>query len=206
MSSSCRTIVALSILITCVGSALSAPDRPELPIGASGPPFSLMATDGEERSLDQMAGAKGTAIIFTCNECPFSRGYEDRLISLARTFQSLGIVFVAINPNDPAIAPGEAFEHMVRRAQDKEFPFPYLVDTTQATAAAYGARVTPHIFLLDGGRKLVYRGRVDDSVKEDEVRKREFRAALEALVEGRTVPVTETRAFGCGVKWARDGA
>ena len=157
-------------------------------------------------ALRSSSGDRGTAVIFTCNECPYSKGYEDRIIELAKSFEPKGIGFVAINANDPKIVPGDGFEFMVKRAQEKAFPFPYVVDTTQEIASAYGARVTPHIFLLDSEGKLVYRGRVDDSVKTEEVKNRDFKAALEALAGGKPVPVAETKAFGCSVKYSRPSA
>jgi thiol-disulfide isomerase/thioredoxin len=175
----------------------------ELAIGAVGPSFNLKGTDGQMHSLSALAGKKGTAVIFTCNECPYAKGYEDRLIALAKEYQPKGIAFVAINANDPAVVPGDGFESMVRRAQDKGLPYPYLNDTTQEIAAAYGARVTPHIYLLDASGKLVYRGRVDNSVKTEEVKEHDFSAALDAVLAGRPVPVAETKAFGCGIKWAK---
>ena len=127
------------VAATLVTAALGAPVAEELAIGASGPSFNLKGTDGQMHSLDQVKGAKGTAVIFTCNECPYSKGYE----------QAKGIGFVAINANDPTIVPGDAYEFMITRAKDKGFPFPYLHDESQAIATAYGAKVTPHIYLLD---------------------------------------------------------
>ncbi|MFQ5878349.1 MAG: thioredoxin family protein [Acidobacteriota bacterium] len=193
---------AAAAALACLVS-LPALGADELPIGAAGPDFHLRGTDGKTYSLDSVAGLKGTAIIFTCNQCPYSRGYEDRLIDLANAFQPEGIHFIAINPNDPARVPGDAFEQMVARAEEKGFPYPYVVDETQEVAAAYGARVTPHVFLLDADGRLAYRGRVDDSLEENDVTSRDFRAALEALAAGKQVPVSETRAFGCSVKWSR---
>ncbi len=181
--------------------AASASD--ELAIGAKGPGFNLKGTDGRMHALESVAGPKGTAVIFTCNECPFSKGYEDRLIALAKTYQPQGVGFVAINANDPKIVPGDGFEFMVKRAQDKGLPYPYVLDETQAIATAYGARVTPHIFLLDAQGTLVYRGRVDDSLEQDKVKSRDFAAALDALVSGKPVQVAETKAFGCSVKYAK---
>jgi peroxiredoxin len=175
----------------------------ELAIGAKGPSFTLKGTDGSMHALDAVKGQKGTAVVFTCNECPYSKGYEDRLISLAKTYLAKGISFVAINPNDPKVVPGDAFEFMVARAKEKGFPFPYVIDETQEIAAAYGAKVTPHVFLLDGSGVLVYRGRVDDSLKEEQVKKKDFQAALDALAAGGAVQVAETKAFGCGVKWSK---
>ena len=92
---------------------------------------------------------------------------------------------------------------MVKRAQDKSLPYPYVIDETQAIATAYGAKVTPHIFLLDAQGKLVYRGRVDDSLEQDKVKSRDFATALDALVSGKPVVVAETKAFGCSVKYAK---
>ncbi len=197
--------LAAGLLAVAFGAASTTPAR-ELPIGAVAPDFNLKGTDGEMHSLTGHTGDRGTAVIFTCNQCPFSMGYEDRLIDLARTYQPRGIGFIAINSNDPGIVPGDGFEFMVKRAAEKEFPFPYVVDRSQAIAAAYGARVTPHIFLLDADGRLAYRGRIDDSLKEEEVTSRDFRAALAALVRGTQVPVAETRAFGCSIKWAKKGA
>jgi len=175
----------------------------ELSIGAKGADFSLKGTDGKMHSLADVKGEKGTAVIFTCNECPYSKGYEARLIGLANEYQGKGIGFVAINSNDPKIVPGDGFEFMVKRAQDKNFPYPYIFDETQEIAKAYGAKVTPHIFLMDAQGKLVYRGRVDDSLEQEKVKSRDFAAALDALAAGQPVKVAETKAFGCGVKYAK---
>ncbi|MEK7283921.1 MAG: thioredoxin family protein, partial [Acidobacteriota bacterium] len=148
-------------------------------------------------------GEKGTAVIFACNECPYSKGYENRLIALAKDYQAKGVGFVAINSNDPKIVPGDGFEFMVKRAEEKNFPYPYVLDETQEIARAYGARVTPHIFLLDAQGKLAYRGRVDDSLEEPKIKSRDFSAALNAMVSGQPVKVPETKAFGCSVKYAK---
>ena len=196
--------VAAAILIAAFAAG-PADAGDELAIGAKGPSFNLKGTDGKMYALDGLKGEKGTAVIFTCNECPYSKGYEDRLIEMARAYQPQGISFVAINPNDPRVSPGDGFEFMVKRAREKGFPYPYVFDETQAAAVAYGARVTPHIFLLDAAGTLVYRGRIDDNLKEEEVKKRDFQSALDALLAGSPVRVTETKAFGCGVKWSKKG-
>ena len=175
----------------------------ELAVGAQGAGFSLKGTDGKTHSLESVAGEKGTAVIFTCNECPYSKGYENRLIALAKDYQAKGVGFVAINSNDPKIVPGDGFEFMVKRAREKSFPYPYVFDETQEIARAYGARVTPHIFLLDAQGKLVYRGRVDDSLEEPKIKSRDFSAALNAMVSGQPVKVAETKPFGCSVKYAK---
>jgi len=190
-------------LLAAPACLAGAPGGAELPIGAPGPGFSLKGTDGKAHALASDKGSKGTAVIFTCNTCPYSQGYEARLIALARDYQPQGIAFIAINANDAKTVPGDSFDKMVERAREKDYPFPYLQDETQATAAAYGAKVTPHIFLLDAQGTLVYRGRVDDSLEEGKVTKREFTDALGALAAGKPIPAAETKAFGCGVKWAK---
>lgn len=199
--------VTLALVALCTGAAtlraLAAPGGAELAIGSPGPDFSLKGTDGAMHSLAQAGGAKGTAVIFTCNECPYAKGYEDRLIGLAKEFQPKGVGFIAINPNDSSEQPGDGFDFMVTRAKEKKFPYPYVIDVTQVVAAAYGAEVTPHIFLLDAAGNLVYRGRVDDSLDLLKVKKAEFREALKALVTGKPVPDAKTKAFGCGVKWSK---
>ncbi len=199
--------IATAAVVAAIAAALHTAPAPlaadELAIGARGAGFNLKGTDGKMHSLDGVRGEKGTAVIFTCNECPFSKGYEDRLIALAKEYQSRGIGFVAINANDPKIVPGDGFEFMVKRAQDKNLPYPYVVDETQAIATSYGAKVTPHVFLLDASGKLVYRGRVDDSLEQDKIKSRDFAAALDALATGQPVKVAETKAFGCSVKYAK---
>jgi len=195
-----KSLIVALLAVSMSATALAAE---ELAIGAKGPGFDLKGTDGKMYSLDTIKGEKGTAVIFTCNECPYAKGYEDRLIAFANAYQSKGIAFIAINANDPKIVPGDSFDAMVERAREKQFPYPYVVDETQQIAAAYGAKVTPHIFLLDAGGSLVYRGRIDDSLKENEIKKRDLQAALEALVGGNAIQVAETKAFGCGVKWSK---
>jgi len=195
--------LSAAVLVLAFHTVPAARAADELAIGAQGAAFNLKGTDGKMHSLDNVKGAKGTAVVFTCNECPFSKGYEDRLIALAKEFQPKGIGFVAINANDSKIVPGDGFEFMVKRAKDKNLPYPYVLDETQAIATAYGARVTPHVFLLDASGKLVYRGRVDDSLEQDKVTTHDFAAALDAVVSGQPVKVAETKAFGCGVKYAK---
>ncbi len=198
-------VAALSaaVIVLAFHAAPAARAADELAIGAQGAGFNLKGTDGKMHSLDSVKREKGTAVVFTCNECPYAKGYEDRLIALAKEYQPKGIGFIAINANDPKIVPGDGFEFMAKRAQDKNLPYPYVLDETQAIATAYGAKVTPHIFLLDASGKLVYRGRVDDSLEQDKVTTHDFAAALEALTSDQPVKVAETKAFGCGVKYAK---
>ena len=195
-------ILALGLLLAAAVVAGEA-TGPQLEPGAKAPPFNLKGTDGKSHTLDQVKGTKGTVVIFTCNHCPFAKGYEDRLIALAKSYEAKGIGFVAINPNDPGLAPDDGFSQMVDRAKEKSLPYPYLVDDTQAIAKAYGAQVTPHVFLLDAAWKVAYRGRVDDSLKEAEVQNHDLKDGIESVLAGKPIANSTTKAFGCGVKWKK---
>ena len=178
----------------------------ELAIGASGPEFSLLGTDGKTYSLVDFKGKKGVAVIFTCNHCPYAKAFEDRIVKLANSYQSKGIAFVAICSNDPSEYPDDSYDNMIRRAKDKKFSFPYLYDSTSETGLAYGAKVTPHVFLLDGSFKLVYRGRVEDGKEAKESKSFDLKNAMNALLAGKKITVAETKAFGCGIKWRKQAS
>ena len=197
-----RYALAATVAVSTLALAGEA-TGPQLEPGAKAPSFSLKATDGKTYSLADSMGKKGTLVVFTCNHCPFAKAYEDRLIALAKAYQPKGIAFLAINANDPSIAPDDSFDNMVARAKDKSLPYPYLYDSTQEIAKAYGAQVTPHAFLLDAGGVVRYRGRIDDSVKPDEVKSKDLQNAIDAVLAGKPVPVDSTKAFGCGVKWKK---
>lgn len=173
-----------------------------LPLGAPAPPFSLPGTDGRTHSLDEFRDRKVLVVVFTCNHCPYAQAWEGRLIEVQRDYGPKGVALVAINPNDERQYPQDSFEEMVKRAKAKGFNFPYLRDESQAVARAYGAQVTPHLFVFDEGRKLRYQGRVDDNHESPKrVRSHDLRNALDALLAGKPVPVAETPANGCSVKW-----
>ncbi len=198
-------VLILAAAVLALGLAFAGEATgPQLDPGAKAPAFTLKGTDGQTHSLDQVKGKKGTLVIFTCNHCPFAKAYEDRLIALAKTYEAKGIGFVAINSNDPAVAPDDSFDLMVARSKEKSFPYPYLFDESQQTAKAYGAQVTPHVFLLDAGGVIRYRGRIDDSVKPNEVQSHDLQNALDALLAGKPIPVPTTKAFGCSVKWKKN--
>ena len=175
----------------------------ELAIGTSGSEFSLLGTDGKVHSLGEYKGKKGVAVVFTCNACPYAKAFEGRIIKLAKEYASKGIEVLAISSNDPASNPEDSFSVMVTRAKAKKYPFPYLYDSTSAVASAYGARVTPHVFLLDGNFKLVYRGRIEDESDPKKSKSFDLRNAIDALLAGKVIAVKETKAFGCSIKWRK---
>jgi len=189
-------------------STTAAAATAELAIGATAPAFTLVGVDDKKHSLADYVGtgdeaAPATVIVFTCNACPFSVAYEPVLIDMANTYAKQGVRFVAINPNDPKVQPDDSFEKMKVRAQEKEFPFPYLYDATQETAKAYGASRTPHVFMLDSKGTLVYRGRINDNKEPDKVQVHDLQNALDAVLAGKGVETAETKAFGCSIKWKK---
>lgn len=176
-------------------------------VGDKAPDFSLKNVDGKTLSLTDYAKEKGLIVVFTCNHCPFSKAYEDRLIALHKEYAPKGFPVVAINPNAPEIVPEDSYENMQKRAKEKKFPFVYLFDETQAVAKAYGATKTPHVFLLkkEGEEfRVAYIGAIDDSPNDPKkVQKRYLAEAIEALLANKPIPLTETKAIGCSVKYRK---
>ena len=158
-------VVVPTLALAALSTLGRAATADELAIGAKAPGFTLLGTDGQKHTLAEYAkpaegeGPKAIAVVFTCNHCPYAKAYEPVLIDLAHQYADKGVAFVLISPNDPKIAPDDSYEKMQARAKEKNYPFPYLYDESQETAKAYGARVTPHIFLLDSSLVLRYRGR-----------------------------------------------
>ena len=173
-----------------------------LPLGGSAPDFSLPGTDGTAYSLSSFAASTLLVVSFTCNHCPYALGVEDRFIRLAKEYQARGAAFVAISANDAKNYPADSFENMKQRAEEKQYPFPYLYDESQTTAKAYGAVCTPHLFVFDAKRKLIYEGRIDDNWKDESaVKVHDLRDALEAALTNQPVPRPQTNPMGCSIKW-----
>jgi thiol-disulfide isomerase/thioredoxin len=196
-----KATILLSVVLLL--SASAALGGEELAIGADAPKFSLLnATDGKYVSFDPTKN-KVSVVIFTCNHCPYAKAFEPRIIELAKQYGARGVTFLAVNPNDDAAYPDETMERMKARASAKAYPFPYLKDTDSAVAAKYGARVTPHVFVVDSKGKVRYRGYVDDSAKVEERTHLGLSEALDGLLAGGAVKTTSTKAFGCSIKWKK---
>ncbi|MEY4111093.1 MAG: hypothetical protein RLZZ46_1448 [Bacteroidota bacterium] len=169
--------------------------------------FTLKNIDGKQLSLNDFPSSKGFILIFTCNHCPFSVAYEDRIIALDQAYKSKGYPVVAINPNDPAVAPDDSFEKMIVRAAEKKFTFPYLYDETQEVARRFGALKTPHVFLVNkegGDLILKYAGAIDDNTNEPEKVSRKYvEDAVGQLIAGKPLETTSTKAIGCSIKWKK---
>jgi peroxiredoxin len=194
--------MVLAALVLSVAASASAQDA--LAIGAA-PPMSdvpMRGVDGRSVSIADVAGARGTLVIFTCNHCPWARAWESRIVELGNAYRERGIGVVAINPNDPAQQADDGYEPMRTRAREAGMRFPYVVDETSGVARAFGATRTPEVFLFDAQRRLVYHGSVDDNAHEpDAVQQRYLRDALEALLAGRPIAQATTRSMGCTIKW-----
>jgi peroxiredoxin len=174
-----------------------------LPLGTRAPDFTLPNVDGRLVSLASAAGPKGTLVMFICNHCPFVKHVADQLAALGRDVMPQGIGIVAISANDVATHPADSPEQMVREAEERGYPFPYLYDATQEVAKAYHAACTPDFFLFDGARSLVYRGQLDASRPGNDVSVTgaDLRAAIEAVVAGRRPAENQTPSIGCNIKW-----
>ena len=170
-------------------------------VGKPGPTFSLKGVDGDCHGLDEYAEKKAVVVVFTCNHCPAAVAYEDRLVQLQKDYAEQGVQLVAINPNEDEGHPTDSYEHMIQRAKDKGFNFPYLRDDTQEVAKGYGAVCTPHVFLLDGKRKIAYMGAIDDNMSAKKVKKHHLRDALDALLAGKKPAEAVTKQFGCSIKY-----
>ncbi|GAB4395454.1 MAG: thioredoxin family protein [Microscillaceae bacterium] len=170
--------------------------------------FKLKNIDGKMVSMADYKDAKGFIVIFSCNHCPFVVASEDRMIALHEKYASKGYPVIAINPNEQTHA-DDTFEKMKVRAQEKGFKFAYLVDGEQKYAKLYGATKTPDVFLLnkekkDGKEVLIvrYKGAIDNSVRDASAVTETFLAdALEALLAGKPISKTDTKAVGCSIKW-----
>ncbi|WP_299779126.1 thioredoxin family protein [uncultured Formosa sp.] len=170
-------------------------------IGDVATDFKLKNVDGNMFSLSNIKNAKGYIVVFTCNECPFAKMYEDRLIALHNTYAPLGYSVVAINPNVSEDNQKENFTAMQKRAADKNFPFVYLADEGQHVFPQYGAVRTPHVFLLDQDKKVQYIGTIDDNARSaEDVNVKYVEDAIHALENGKKPEPNFTKAIGCPVK------
>ena len=196
-----------------VNSQSSHDEHKTLTIGSKAPDFKLPGVDGKTYSLSSFKNATVLVIVFTCNHCPTAQAYEDRIIQLTKEYSAKSVAVVAISPNDPKSVRldelgytdmSDSFEEMKARAKQKHYNFPYLYDgDVQATAIAYGPVATPHVFIFDKTHKLRYQGRIDNVEKPTKTpTELNTRDAIEALIQGKPVPVETTKVFGCSIKWA----
>lgn len=178
-----------------------------LSVGDKAVDFNLKNIDNTMVSLQDYAKEDGVILIFSCNHCPYSVAYEDRIIALANKFNSNGFPVVMINPNDPSEYPADSFENMIVRAKEKSFNFPYLFDEGQAIYPQYGATRTPHVYLLEKRQNdfyVAYIGAIDNNYKDESlVSEKYVENAIESLNKGEKPAIDFTKAIGCSIKDAR---
>jgi peroxiredoxin len=171
----------------------------QLEVGDAAPAFeNLEGVDGEQHALADYKDAKAVAIVFTCNHCPVAKAYEDRLMALDNDYDNADLAIVAINVNN---IEADKLPAMKERAEEKGFEFDYLYDPSQQVGRDYQATVTPHAFLLDSERKLVYKGAIDDSKDEAKVSETYLRDAIDAVLAGETPEQTSVKPIGCGIQY-----
>jgi len=173
-----------------------------LQLGDQAPDFTLPATDGSTYSLGSFDDAPVLVVFFTCNHCPFVVGSNEVTRSTAERFREAGVRFVGINANSVNTKPDDSFEHMVSHMEEHRYPWTYLHDESQAVAKAYGALRTPHFYVFDRDRKLIYTGRGVDSPRDtSKMTVNDLENALADHLAGRPVAVPLTNPIGCNVKW-----
>ena len=173
-----------------------------LQLGKKAPDFKVPATDGKTYSLADFAEAKALVVFFTCNHCPFVLGSDEVTRETADRFRGKGVAFIGINSNSEHTHPDDDFVHMVERMKQHHFPWIYARDKSQDVAKAYGALRTPHFYVFDQERKLVYTGRgLDNPRNAAESTINDLDRALEEVVAGRPVSTPATNPIGCNVKW-----
>ena len=173
-----------------------------LEIGQKAPDFLLCGTDGRSYRLADFADARILVIFFTCNHCPYVIGSDEVTRTTAEKYKPLGIEFVGINSNSSEIHKEDSFVNMVSRMEDEKFPWTYLFDSTQHVARDYGALRTPHFFVFEEDRQLVYTGRGVDSPREtDKMTVNDLENTLNEIMSGKPVTTPVTNPIGCNVKW-----
>jgi peroxiredoxin len=198
-----RLLVTAGIIVAAA-QIVQGPAVAGLSLGDPAPAtdVSLKNVDETQVSIAEIAGDAGTLVIFTCNHCPYAKAWESRIAEIGNLYSEKGVGVIAINSNDPSAYDEDRFEVMQQRARQRGMSFPYVVDATSSVARAFGATRTPEVFLFDGAGKLVYHGTIDDNYKDAEsVTKPYLRNALDALVSGKAIPLAETKALGCSIKF-----
>ena len=172
-----------------------------LNIGATAPDFKLPATDGNSYALSAFDD-EFLVVFFTCNHCPYVIGSDEVTRETAMRFADKGVRFIGINSNSPNTYQEDDFPHMVSRMKEHKFPWLYLYDESQEVALAYGALRTPHFYVFNRDRKLVYTGRgVDQPRDASKITVNDLERVLDELTSGNKVSVAVTNPIGCNVKW-----
>ncbi len=198
------TLKTFIVFFAFVISSVISPIISGYKIGDIATDFNLKNIDGNMVSLSNYKDAKGFIVIFTCNTCPYSVEYENRIEALNKKYASQGYPVIAIMPNNPEIQKGDSMDAMKARAKAKGFTFPYLMDEGQKIYPQYGATKTPHVYILQKtskGNQVKYIGAIDDNYQDaSAVKSKYVEDAVDALLAGKEIKETETRAIGCSIK------
>ncbi|BCW93155.1 MAG: thioredoxin family protein [Thermoanaerobaculum sp.] len=193
-------VLAVLLVAMALGPAWALKPGDSLPESVAN--VKMKGVDGKEVTLKELMGAKGLLVIFSCNHCPWVKAWQARMVALGNEYSQKGVGVVAVNSNDVTAYPDDDMEHMIAQAKEHGYRFPYVMDATSDVARAFGATRTPEAFLFDAQGKLVYHGAIDDNAeKPQEVKKTYLADALAAVVAGKPVPVAETKALGCSIKF-----
>jgi len=176
-------------------------------VGDTATDFKLKNVNGKTVSLADYKAVKGYIVVFTCNHCPYAKAYESRIMDLDKKYAAKGYPVIAISPNDPVAEPADSFEKMQELASKKGYTFPYLIDETQDITRAYGAKATPHVYVLQktaAGNVVKYIGAIDNDTENTNASKVKYvEGAVNALLSGKQPEVTATKAIGCSIKWKK---
>jgi peroxiredoxin len=200
-----RLFLAASVAVCVLGlesvTASAAKFNKKVDIGDKAAAWEdLKGTDGKTHSMDDYKNADVLVIAFSCNHCPVANAYEERFNKLAETFAGRKVRMVAISVSEDDV---DSLENMTQRAKDKGYKFAYLQDLSQDSARAYGALVTPHLYVLDKHRNIAYMGAFDDSMNPAQVEKHYVQDAVQALLDGKQPEIKESLQFGCGIQYKR---
>ena len=196
MTLTTRRVCLLAALTATLAAGANAAD---LTIGQPAPNFTdIVGIDDKPHGLADYADARLVVVVFICNHCPVAVAYEERLVALQKDYGPKGVQLVAVNVNN---LPADRLDEMKKRAKEKGFNFPYLYDSSQKIGHDYGAKVTPHVFVLDGKRKIAYMGAIDDNMSAGKVKKHHLRNALDALLAGKKPSEAVIKQFGCSIKY-----
>lgn len=207
MKKSIKLFSAVLLLLLVSAFTVNNTSHKGYKVGDVAEDFSLKNIDGSMVSMSDYSDAKGFIITFTCNTCPFAVMYEDRIQALNEKYESKGYPVIAIMPNDTNVKPGDALPEMKKRAKEKGFTFPYLMDEGQKVYPKFGATKTPHIYVLEKtskGNVVQYIGAIDDNHRDaSAVKVKYVENAVDALLNGKEVKQKETKAIGCSIKVAK---
>jgi len=165
--------------------------------------FNLLGTDGKHHDSKNFEDSKLLAIIFSCNHCPYVVASEREFIQIQSKYRAFGLQIIAINSNAPnSDYPGDSYENMIKRHEEKQFNFPYLIDNDQSLAKSYGATRTPEIYLFNENRTLIYKGRINNNpMKHNEITRYDFQEAIKEAINDVDISIPELPALGCSIKF-----